>query len=519
MLDIIQSNKLTADDYHSESCNPFQPFLEMTIPRNPESFLDMERKLYRHAAQAADSIMLQKITELHEDKDFVKEIVKEVREDNEFPLINKGWKDVSVLLPGGTKVLIKTPYLRKNWKKISGKKHKKRGQKGSGMYPVLEALGIKDGVSPATRSEIALYTVQAASYQEAVRMLERKGLKIGKSTLKRIAVATARADISLRDAALSAAMNMPVSPDGPLAGKRVRVSIDGGRTRTRKKKKGRKTKKGRHGFKAMWKEPRILVIDLLDDDGTYDSLRLPLYDVLIDDGDASFNLIVGYLRLLGAAFCEVFEFISDGADWIWNRVDQMLIQAEIPESAAVLALDFYHACEHLADAVELCKSLSRKEREKIYKKLRHVLRHDRNGVQKIIEELKQLGTTRRGKKMKEALNYFEKHTNHMQYALLDEMKLPVGSGQVESAVRRVINLRFKSNGTFWKEETAENLMHLRSFFKAGRWEELMSRVLTGEFKMPSFEPSQQEKYDLAHALEIIFSSKYPDELKGERKIA
>jgi hypothetical protein len=33
------------------------------------------------------------------------------------------------------------------------------------------------------------------------------------------------------------------------------------------------------------------------------------------------------------------------------------------------------------------------------------------------------------------------------------MKLPVGSGQVESAVRRVVNLRFKAPGSFWKEAT------------------------------------------------------------------
>ena len=497
---------------------PFQPFLDMQTPRMPESFLSMEEALYKHAAEIADGIILQKLTEIHADNDFVKGTIKKARCDSPFPLINKGWKDVSVLLQGGTKVLIKTPYVRKDWKKITGRNHKKRGENGSGMYPVLEALGIKDGVSPATRSEIALYTVQAASYQEAVQMLERKGLKIGTSTLARIACQTARTDISLRDAALSAAMNIPVSPDGPLAGKRVRASIDGGRTRTRITKKGRRTKKGRHRFKTAWREPRILVIDLIDEKGDYDSLRLPLYDVLIDDGEASFTMLIGYLRLLGAAYCEVFEFISDGAEWIWNRVDQMLIQSEIPESSAILVLDFYHASEHLSDAVELCKSLPKKEREKIYKKLRHILRHEPDGILKVIKELKLLGKTRRGKKMKAALNYFEAHTDHMQYALLDEMKLPVGSGQVESAVRRVINLRFKSNGTFWKEETAENLMHLRAFFKSGRWKELIIRVLTGEFKTPLFNP-QQQKNGSNHISEKKNIPQYDEDLHEERMVA
>lgn len=44
-----------------------------------------------------------------------------------------------------------------------------------GVYPVLEALGIADRVSPMTRSHLALYTVQAGSYVEAVGLLAERG--------------------------------------------------------------------------------------------------------------------------------------------------------------------------------------------------------------------------------------------------------------------------------------------------------------------------------------------------------
>jgi hypothetical protein len=115
----------------------------------------------------------------------------------------------------------------------------------------------------------------------------------------------------------------------------------------------------------------VIVIDVLDDEGKTDALRLPLYDVVIDDADATFSLIVGYLRLLGAAYAQQVEFISDGADWIWERVDRLVSQAEIPQEKLVLVLDFYHASEHLWEAVCLCPGLSKKERTKLYKKLRH----------------------------------------------------------------------------------------------------------------------------------------------------
>lgn len=471
---------------------PLQAIVERPFPRTPEELWQMEQHLYKTSAQVADQLLLKHLMKAHEDETFVRQAIGQARIGSPNPLVHKGWKEVSVLLSGGSRVVFKTPYLREDFRGKRGRKHQKRGKEGSGVYPVLEALGIRDGVSPATRSEIALYTVQAASYQEAVQLLERRGLACDISTLVRVAAATARADISLRDAALSAAMSIPVSADGPLAGKRVRVSLDGGRVRTRKIHKGRKTRKGRHGFSTPWREPRVLVIDLLDEEGKPDPLRLPLYDTLLDNAEATFNLLIGYLRLLGAAQATVVEFIADGADWIWDRIDRLILQAEIPESILVQAVDFYHASEHLFDAVELCRSLSQKERQGLYEQLRHTLRHESKGVLQVIQQLKEQGVTRRGKKMKKALTYFEKHAIRMDYATLDDMKLPVGSGQVESAVRRVVNLRFKAPGSFWKEETVGVLVHLRAYFKAGRWDELMRRVLTEEFHMPSFDPVQQE---------------------------
>jgi hypothetical protein len=88
---------------------------------------------------------------------------------------------------------------------------------------------------------------QAASYHEAAQMRSRRGFACDVSRLVRITTATAEAHTRLRNAALEAALRLPVAPDGPLVGKRVRISLDGGRVRTRRTHRGRKTTKGRHG--------------------------------------------------------------------------------------------------------------------------------------------------------------------------------------------------------------------------------------------------------------------------------
>jgi len=311
------------------------------------------------------------------------------------------------------------------------------------------------------------------------------------SSLVRISTATAEASTRLRDAALEAALRVPVPSDGPLAGKRVRVSLDGGRVRTRRRRRGRKTAKGRHGFTAPWREPRLLVIDILDAQGQPDRLRLPLYDVLLGDAEAVWALLIGYLRLLGAASADVVEFIADGAEWIWKRVERLSTLAEIPAAKLVEVLDFYHASQYLSETLATCHSLPKAQRQALYKRLRHALRHQTDGVEVVQEALRTLATTYRSKAIPRALGYLETHAHRMRYVTLEACKLPIGSGQVESAVRRVVNLRFKAPGSFWTETTANGLMHLRAAFKAGRWDEVMIGVVIGTFQTPSFEPVRQ----------------------------
>ena len=108
-----------------------------------------------------------------------------------------------------------------------------------------------------------------------------------------------------------------------------------------------------------------------------------------------------------------------------------------------------------------------------------------------MEALRTLATTQRGKAIPRALRYMEAHAHRMRYVTLEARKLPIGSGQVESAVRRVVNLRFKAPGSFWREPTVSGLMHLRAAFKAGRWDEIMIGVLTGTYQTPSFAPVSQ----------------------------
>jgi len=323
--------------------SPF-PSLEALLaepfPQTPEDLLQLERRLSPAAAQVADQIVLVQLTRAHEDEAFVRQAIAHVRAQRPVPLVHQGSRTTSVLLLGGTCLVRETPSLREDRRGRRGRRRRTRGPHGAGYYPVLETLGIADRVSPATRSEIALHVGQAASYREAAARRARRGLSCDVASLVRLSTATTAASTRLRDAALAAALRVPVPSNGPLAGKRGRVSLDGGRVRIRRTPRGRKTAKGRHGFSPPWREPRLLVMDILDAQGQPDRLRVPLYEVLIGDAEAIWALLIGYLRLLGAASAAVGECLADGAEWIGQRVERLSTLAEIPAAKRVEVLDF-----------------------------------------------------------------------------------------------------------------------------------------------------------------------------------
>jgi hypothetical protein len=76
------------------------------------------------------------------------------------------------------------------------------------------------------------------------------------------------------------------------------------------------------------------------------------------------------------------------------------------------------------------------------------------------------------------------------------------SGCVESAIRRVINLRLKAPGTFWTQDMAEYFLFLRSQLLSGRWDTFIHNVarLTRQWIEPLPQLNNlEELYELPQA--------------------
>ena len=65
----------------------------------------------------------------------------------------------------------------------------------------------------------------------------------------------------------------------------------------------------------------------------------------------------------------------------------------------------------------------------------------------------------------------------MRYPEFRKMRLPIGSGAVESAIRRVVNLRMKGNGIFWTPDNAQRMLFIRCQLLSGRWQGFIRELL------------------------------------------
>lgn len=143
---------------------------------------------------------------------------------------------------------------------------------------------------------------------------------------------------------------------------------------------------------------------------------------------------------------------ADGAEWIWN-----LVADYFPQSTQIV--DWYHACEHLSQAAQAlypndetaAQRWAEQHRQDLYLGAIHTL----------TAPLEQAD-------LPTEAHYFHTHQRRMQYHDFREQGYPIGSGTVESGIKRY-KARLTGAGMRWSRPAAECMLTIRS------------AVLTGDF--------------------------------------
>lgn len=174
-------------------------------------------------------------------------------------------------------------------------------------------------------------------------------------------------------------------------------------------------------------------------------------------------------RLLTAALLEGMgsstrmHCVGDGAVWIAEQVEKCF------GAQGTYLIDFYHLCEYLSGAAAV---LSPGDTKGWMERQRGRLKENR--LEAVMQELRgtegqdspSLPDTAAG----ECCRYMRNRPGQFDYKGALEAALPIGSGEIESGHRHVIQQRLKLSGAWWKEVTAEHMLALRVTRANNEWD-------------------------------------------------
>lgn len=162
--------------------------------------------------------------------------------------------------------------------------------------------------------------------------------------------------------------------------------------------------------------------------------------------------------------------IGDGAPWIWNLRDMHFPHTE-------MVVDWYHATEHLGAVKQLLYPEGEGGATRWYNQQEQALYqgHADTVATAITDAVPQ--HPEHAETLQREAGYFLNNQRRMAYQRLREDGWPIGSGMVESGVKR-FKARFDGAGMRWSRQGAENLLPVRAAVLSGyaRFEQLWDRA-------------------------------------------
>jgi len=147
-----------------------------------------------------------------------------------------------------------------------------------------------------------------------------------------------------------------------------------------------------------------------------------------------------------AQLADELIFLGDGAEWIWN-----LVQDHYPE--AVQIVDWFHATEYIAPVANA--AFTDKDKRQAW--------------------IKQVRTDRAQEAACKAVTYFTNNHHRMDYPTYRAKGYQIGSGTIESGCKQIVTQRLKVAGAIWDHHNAIKTAKARAALLSGHWDTLTSR--------------------------------------------
>ena len=329
-----------------------------------------------------------------------------------------------------------------------------------GFSPLDEELGLLPGaLTPTLQAHLSRLGARLSFAEAADELWHLKGVRVGAATARRRTEADGAVYAALQDAA---AERVLADPPPPRRGPAVQqVSVDGAMVGL---------------VDGSWREARALAIGTVvpgRGPGTVRCEELS-YFARLCDAERFIALAAGEVHRRGVETAGRVALVVDGAEW-----EQRFGETHCP--GAVHILDFGHGAQRLSDAAaaawgtpETAQAWAAAQRAEL-----------REGTpEAVLAALRALpladapDAAEAGRGQAETLGYLEPRLGQMRYAAFRAQGLPIGSGIVESAHKRLVKARLGGAGRRWAESHVTPMLALRGALCSERWDEAWAAIAT-----------------------------------------
>jgi len=156
--------------------------------------------------------------------------------------------------------------------------------------------------------------------------------------------------------------------------------------------------------------------------------------------------------------------VGDGAMWIADQIDQQF------GAQGSYLIDFYHICDYLAAAAKACAP---KNEKAWLDKQKDLLKQ--NDYQSVLDELDPFLEADtidvQNAPVRACHRYIKNRPRQLDYKAALARGLPIGSGEIESAHRYIIQQRLKLPGAWWTPDNVDSMLALRIIRANNKWDE------------------------------------------------
>ena len=288
------------------------------------------------------------------------------------------------------------------------------------------------------------------------KLVEHYGVVLGESTIARITQGHAK----------TICETAPPPKDWPTqAGTKtaIIVEIDGGMVPIVKIDTTQSDK--RKGKTLQWQEAKICLAHqqgskTLAYGGTFqggvDTAGQCLFDCAVQAGFGTATPVHG---------------VGDGAQWIADQIEDKF------GAQGTFLVDFFHACDYLSAAGKVI--VSSEQQQKMWmneQKARLKTNQAHQVLQELQTHMEPPTTQDNDAPVRQCHRYLNNRTGQLDYQGAIKRGLPIGSGEIESAHRYIVQQRLKRPGAWWCPDNAEHMLALRLNRANRQWTTYWQRI-------------------------------------------